>query len=72
MRRTGKVLQGRRELLRRRLLQLLDRDTPGATSIDVQIDDLLGEILNEDVALQPALAALPEVMEQLIAGVSPA
>src|SRR5215211_8951617 len=58
MRRTGKAPQVRRELLRRRLMQLFDRDAPGATAIDVQIEDLLEDILEEDVALQPALARL--------------
>src|SRR6266508_4336438 len=60
MHRTGKALQVRRELLRRRLMQLFDRDVPGATAIDVQIDNLLEEILHEDVALQPALARLDQ------------
>jgi 3-oxoacyl-[acyl-carrier-protein] synthase II len=58
MRRTGKAPQVRRELLRRRLTQLFDRDAPGATAIDVQIEELLEDILEEDVALQPALARL--------------
>src|SRR6266540_1046766 len=60
MHRTGKALQVRRELLRRRLMQLFDRDVPGATAIDVQIDNLLEEILHEDGALQPALDRLDQ------------
>jgi 3-oxoacyl-[acyl-carrier-protein] synthase II len=58
MRRIGKAPQGRRELLRRRLMQLFDRDAPGATTIEAQIEELLEDILVEDVALQPALARL--------------
>jgi len=56
MRRTGKAPQVRRELLRRRLMQLLDRGAPGATAVDVEIEALLEDILDEDVALQPAMA----------------
>jgi len=56
MRRTGKAPQVRRELLRRRLMELFDRAGPGATAIDVQIEELLEDILDEDVALQPAMA----------------
>lgn len=53
MRGTGKELQVRRELLRRRLMQLVDQDPVGATTIDLQIDDLLEEILQDDLAAQP-------------------
>jgi 3-oxoacyl-[acyl-carrier-protein] synthase II len=56
MRGTGKESQVRRELLRRRLMQLFDREAAGAATIDAQIDDLLEEILQDDLSPQPLLA----------------
>ncbi len=46
----------RRELLRQRLQRLIAQDTPGATTIDTQIEELLQDILDEDLAPLPALA----------------
>src|SRR5689334_1652821 len=46
----------RRNLLRQRLRRLITQDTPAATTIDVQIEELLQDILDEDLAPLPALA----------------
>jgi 3-oxoacyl-[acyl-carrier-protein] synthase II len=48
--------QARRDLLRHRLMRLVDRDAPGVATLDVEIDDLLEEILGDDPAPQPAPA----------------
>ena len=58
MRGTGKESQVRRELLRRRLMQLFDRAVAGAASIEAQIDDLLAEILHDDLSPQPLHARI--------------
>jgi 3-oxoacyl-[acyl-carrier-protein] synthase II len=46
----------RRDLLRQRLQRLIAQDTPAATTIDAQIEELLQDILDEDLAPLPALA----------------
>ena len=46
----------RRLLLRQRLRQLIAQDTPATTTIDAQIEELLQDILDEDLAPLPALA----------------
>src|SRR5712671_6479950 len=46
----------RRDLLRQRLQWLIAQDTPGAATIDTQIEDLLQDILDQDLAPLPALA----------------
>ncbi len=46
----------RRDLLRQRLQRLIAQDTPGTTMIDAQIEDLLHDILEEDLAPLPTLA----------------
>lgn len=43
----------RRDLLRQHLQQLIEQDTPGTTTIDAQIEDLLHDILEEDLAPLP-------------------
>jgi 3-oxoacyl-[acyl-carrier-protein] synthase II len=55
---TGNELQARRELLRRRLMQLLDREDRGTAVIEEQIEDLLEDILGDDLAAQPLPARL--------------
>ncbi len=46
----------RRELLRQRLQRLIAQDPPGATVLDTQIENLLHDILEEELAPLPALA----------------
>jgi 3-oxoacyl-[acyl-carrier-protein] synthase II len=46
----------RRDLLRQRLQRLIAQDMPTATMLDAQIEELLHDILDEDLAPQPALA----------------
>jgi 3-oxoacyl-[acyl-carrier-protein] synthase II len=46
----------RREQLRQRLQQLIAQDPPAAASIDAQIEELLQDILEEDLAPLPAPA----------------
>jgi len=46
----------RRDLLRQRLQRLIAQDMPTATMLDAQIEELLHDILEEDLAPQPALA----------------
>ena len=56
MGRTKSDIGARRELLRHRLRRLIERDAPGAVTIDAQIEDLLQDILDEELAPLPALA----------------
>ena len=52
-----KDLQVRREMLRRRLMELTAlRDAPGAALLEEQIDDLLGDFLEDALAPQPVRA----------------
>jgi len=46
----------RRDMLRQRLQRLVAQGTPGATVIDTEIEELLQDILEEDLAPQPAVA----------------
>jgi 3-oxoacyl-[acyl-carrier-protein] synthase II len=56
MGRMESAMRVRRDLLRRRLQQLIAQDPPGAatTTLDVQIEELLHDILEEDLAPLPA------------------
>jgi len=56
MGRTESLVSVRRDLLRQRLQRLIAQDMPSATMIDEQIEELLHDILDEDLAPQPALA----------------
>ncbi|MEO7909732.1 MAG: beta-ketoacyl-ACP synthase II [Roseiflexaceae bacterium] len=49
-------VRARRELLRWRLQRLTAQDTPAASALDAQIEDLLHDILEEDLAPLPTLA----------------
>jgi 3-oxoacyl-[acyl-carrier-protein] synthase II len=49
-------LSVRRDLLRQRLQRLIAQNPPAATPIDVQIEELLQDILDEDLAPLPTLA----------------
>ena len=49
-------LSVRRDLLRQRLQRLSAQNPPAATTIDVQIEELLQDILDEDLAPLPTLA----------------
>src|SRR5262245_44166582 len=53
MGRTDSDIGARRDLLRHRLRRLIERDTPGAATIDTQIEDLLQDILEENLAPLP-------------------
>jgi len=46
----------RRDLLRQRLQRLIAQETPAVSVLDAQIEDLLHDILEEDLAPLPALA----------------
>ena len=46
----------RRDLLRQRLQRLIAQNPPAATMIDAQIEELLQDILDEDLAPLPTLA----------------
>jgi 3-oxoacyl-[acyl-carrier-protein] synthase II len=48
--------RARADLLRQRLMRLIDQGVAGAATIDVQIDELLQDILEEDLVPQPAAA----------------
>jgi 3-oxoacyl-[acyl-carrier-protein] synthase II len=56
MSRTERNARARRELLRERLERLVARNDAGAALLDVEIDDLLKDILEDDLAPQPAPA----------------
>jgi 3-oxoacyl-[acyl-carrier-protein] synthase II len=55
MSRMGREARPRRDRLRERLVRLVG-DAPGAATLDIEIDELLEEILDEDLAPQPAPA----------------
>src|SRR3954452_6504767 len=50
----------RRDLLRQRLQRLIAQDMPAATTIDAQIEELLQDILEDDLAPLPAPAWIDE------------
>src|SRR5438128_536942 len=53
MRGTGSELQARRQLLRRRLMHLFDEEVAGTTTMELEIEELLEDILQDDLVPQP-------------------